>query len=67
MACLKELIEEAFRCLGVSGLTQHELQGAARGVHRSIQILPLTLHFDVGLVYPPGVVGRLQVGLAAFL
>ncbi len=67
MACSQCFGEELFGSLGISGLTEQELQGIAGSVHGSVQVQPLPFDLDVCLIRPPGVVGHLQVGPAALL
>ena len=65
MACLQHFGEEPLGSLGISDLTEQELQSVAGRVHRPVQLQPLPFDFDVGLIYSPGVGGLLQVRLAA--
>ena len=46
-------------CIAFSG--EKEVDRRTAGVHRPVQVHPFSFHPHVGLVYPPRVVGRLEV------
>jgi hypothetical protein len=57
VARIKPPSQEPFGSLGISDLTEQELQGITCRIHRPVQVHPLPFDFDVGLIYSPGVVG----------
>src|ERR1700738_3081521 len=50
--------QEALCCGRVLLGREEEVEGRPSGIHRTIQVAPLALDPDVGLVHPPTVVGR---------
>ena len=57
MVCFQCLFEKALGGFSITLSTQPEVQRLTVGVHRSIQILPLTFDFHVGFIHSPGVMG----------
>ena len=47
------LCEKRCRCGFVTSLGEHEIKGFPRLVDRSVQICPLALNFDIGLIHAP--------------
>jgi len=64
VACAQGFAEEPFSCLGISGLTEHELQGIACGIHGSVQIHPLPLYLKYMDVADRPPLGRKRSGLS---
>jgi hypothetical protein len=53
--------QEALCCGRVLPGLEEKVEGHAGRIHRTIEIAPLALDPDVGLVYPPTVVGRFEL------
>ena len=49
--------QEQLGCREVSLRRQHKIDRVARGIHRSVQIRPLTGDANVRLIYAPGTIG----------
>src|SRR5262249_23033061 len=56
----KALALEALCCGRVLFGREEKVECGAGGVHRSIKVTPLAFDPDVGLIYPPTVVGRFE-------
>src|SRR5208337_111945 len=52
--------QKAFCCGRVLLGREEKVEGRAGRIHRTIQVAPLALDPDVGLVHPPTVVGRVE-------
>src|SRR5271165_7428923 len=52
--------QEALCCSRVLLGREEKVEGRARRIHRTIQVAPLALDPDVGLVHPPTVSGRFE-------
>jgi hypothetical protein len=48
------LLEEAYGGRFISILTQQEIDSLALLIDRTVEIAPLTLHFDIGFIDSPG-------------
>src|SRR6266487_1531346 len=59
--------KEALGRLCISGRAEEEFECVSLRINGSIQINPLFLHFDVGLIDPPGVGRGLQMRSASLL
>jgi hypothetical protein len=51
---------------GVAEGTEHEVQCVTRGVDRAIQVGPLAMHLDVGLIDPPRIVRWVELDTHPF-
>ena len=55
------LAKQLFGGVGVAQRRKQEVNRGAGGIDGPIQIAPAALHSNVGLVHPPGFVGRLKM------
>src|SRR6478672_3239441 len=53
--------QKALSCCCIAFSREKEVDRRAAGVHRPVQVHPFAFHPHVRLVYPPRVVGRLEV------
>jgi hypothetical protein len=67
MVRLKGLAEKLRGGLGILCSTQHELDGVPLGIDRTVQVVPLLLDLDIGLIHAVGVIGRFELWPAAFV
>jgi hypothetical protein len=44
-----------------------EVQGIAKRIYSPVEIFPLSLHFDISLIHPPGIVRPFQVRAASLV
>ncbi len=58
----ERLVEKAFGRLGIPGGTEPELEGVPMRIQRPIHIHPLLFDFAGGLLDPPRVCCRLEMG-----
>jgi hypothetical protein len=59
--------EKALDSRGITPGSKQEIDGGTGRVDGPVQVCPLALHPSVGLVHPPGSVGRLQFAAATFI
>ncbi len=52
---------------GIAGRTQQKVDSMALGIDRPIEIIPLLLDFDVGLIDPVRIIRRCEIWPAAFV
>src|SRR5215472_5773982 len=55
------LAEQAFGRRRIAQRRQQEVDGGTRGIDGPIKVTPTALHTNVGLIDPPGFVGRLEM------
>jgi hypothetical protein len=67
MLLLQDLAKKLLWCRNVPRRTQHEVNGMTLGIDRTVQIRPLLLNLDRGLVDAVRVVRRFQPWPAALL
>src|SRR5262245_11793173 len=60
-------LEEAYGGRFIPTLTQQEIDWLTLLIDRSVEIAPLTLHFDIGFIDSPGLADRTPIVLPLFL
>jgi len=57
MGGLEHLAEEALRRIGITGGAQHEIQRRPHRVDSPVEIVPVLVDLDVGLIHAVRIVG----------
>src|SRR5215472_12154362 len=57
----ESLAEQAFGRCGIAQRRQQEVDSSPRGINGPIEVTPTALHANIGLIDPPGFVGRLEM------
>jgi site-specific DNA recombinase len=67
MLGLEGLTEKALGGLGIAGRTQQKVESMALRIDRPVEVIPLFLNFDVGLIDAVRISRRCEIGPAAFV
>jgi hypothetical protein len=67
MLCPEGLAEKALGGLGIAGCTQQKVDGMAIRIDSPVEVIPLLLDFDVGLIDPVRIISSCEIWPAAFV